>query len=186
MMQIFRDPSLLSKIRRELDGALKPSLIPGTSFDVEMLIQLRGLQSVYCETLGLNVDAYVMRYTACADLRIREWTFPRNKIILVTTSPGHTDKTLLNTGKPGEYPVDKFWAERFLVFMNKNHSGPIRVSGKKPPVRAHQDFSPDRDLGTAVPPPSQHSLQQEQRVTGFPSVDAKGSVQGDALRKEES
>ncbi|KAI4234769.1 MAG: hypothetical protein L6R40_006648 [Gallowayella cf. fulva] len=124
---IFSDPSLLSNIRTELKGAIVADE-PELRFDLTKLLQLPLLRSVYCETLRLNVDAYIMRYTDRADLHIGEWTFPKDSVVLTTTGPPHTDETVWNSGRSAEHPIEQFWAERFLVYPGDVYSGPIKAT----------------------------------------------------------
>ncbi|KAF4634134.1 hypothetical protein G7Y89_g3983 [Cudoniella acicularis] len=47
------------------------------------------------------------------------------KILSLPRLQAHTDRVAWNTGINNSYPVDKFWAERFLFYANDPDSGPI-------------------------------------------------------------
>ncbi|KAL8727056.1 MAG: hypothetical protein Q9166_006299 [cf. Caloplaca sp. 2 TL-2023] len=127
VIQVFRDVALLSRVRAEIKGAITATE-PNIQFDLDKLLQSPLLLSIYCETLRLNVDAYVMRYTDRADLHIENWTFPKESVVLTATTPAHTDETFWNTGPAGAHRVDQFWAERFLVYPGDSQSGPVKAS----------------------------------------------------------
>lgn len=125
-LEIFRDPALLSEVRSLLKSSFDATAFSEIRFDVEKLLKLPLLQSIYSETLRLRVQAYMMRYTDREDLQINEWLFPKQNVILISTVPAHTDKTFWNTGRDNAHPVDDFWAHRFLVYPHDPSSGPCK------------------------------------------------------------
>lgn len=136
ILEIFKDPVLLARVRSELNATFDSAALSDVAFDSDKLRELPLLHSVYAEVLRLRIWAYVPRYTARADLEINGWRFPKNSFILASTVPAHQDPTFWNT-RDGAHPVHKFWADRFLAYPNDPQSGPQRKTGPTPrkPVR---------------------------------------------------
>ena len=120
---VFRDNDVLTRVRADVEEALGPSVGTGDGIDVERLKCRPLLQSVYAESLRLNSTIYCSRYTGDQEVQVNEWTFPKNSILLIPTHSAHQDDTIWNT-KHGQFPLDKFWADRFLVYPGDLSSGP--------------------------------------------------------------
>lgn len=129
-LEIFKDPSLLSRARAELKTAFSPTDLFNANFSSKILVALPLFQSIYAETLRLRVRAYAVRYTGRSELQLNEWAFPKKSIILASTTPAHMDSTIWNT-KNGDHPVDSFWADRFLIYPNDPSSGPLKNKATK-------------------------------------------------------
>ncbi|KAF5869941.1 putative nacht and ankyrin domain protein [Botrytis fragariae] len=101
VIEIFKDPALLSRVRKELQGAsFDPESLASPHF-IHKLIQIPLLQSIYAE-----------------------WIFPKKTPILVPCGPAHHDAKVWNT-RNGEFPLDTFWADRFLLYPEDAVSGPM-------------------------------------------------------------
>ncbi|TGO52383.1 hypothetical protein BCON_0142g00090 [Botryotinia convoluta] len=123
-LETFKDPSVLERVRNELSGTFHDNTpIHRTAFTASQLQTLPLLQSVYAETLRLRVRAYAARYTDRKAFCIKKWFFPKKSVILVSTTEAHMDESFWNT-KSGMHPIDKFWADRFLVYEGDPTSGP--------------------------------------------------------------
>ncbi|MCJ1420221.1 hypothetical protein MMC32_006578 [Xylographa parallela] len=124
IMEIFKDPNLLHRVRNELETSFPDEdAILQMKFDSQTTKELPLLKSVYAETLRLRIHVYAVRYTGNEELHINTWRFPKEKVVLVATEPAHTDGTFWNT-KGGRYPVNQFWSDRFLIYPNDPQSGP--------------------------------------------------------------
>ena len=151
-LEIFRDPHLLFKIRHNVRSSLdSPAQSNHHPLDVEKLIRQPLLQSVYAETLRLRVHVYMTRCPERQNLEINGWTFPKDKVVLVSSTPAHLDENAWNCGPNDSQPLNKFWAERFLVYPNDPYSGP-----QKKKQQHKSDSSPIRD------PPTNHPETQQQ------------------------
>jgi cytochrome P450 len=84
------------------------------------------LQSIYSEELRLRNSASLSRTPINPTLRLGNWIFPKDKMIIVSSWHESRDHTVWNEGPVnGEvHPVDEFWAERFLVYPNDPSTGP--------------------------------------------------------------
>lgn len=145
-MEIFRDPALLSRVRSELRGSFHPVEISKAHFDIDKLLKNSLLQSIYSETLRLRIQMYIMRYTDREELRLNQWLFPKQSIVLVSTVPAQMDENVWNTGKDNANPVDKFWADRFLVYPDNPDSGPC----SKAATRVKPDSSIPQPVASSV------------------------------------
>ena len=125
IVEVFRDPLLLSRIRAELAAANVTDIT--SPEDIEKILALPLLQSVHSEVLRLRVEVQSVFTSATEEIRINEWRFPKKSLILVPTGPAHRDPNFWNT-RDGKYPLDTFWADRFLAYPNDPRSGPIRKS----------------------------------------------------------
>ncbi|KAK8107008.1 Pfs- NACHT and Ankyrin domain protein [Apiospora kogelbergensis] len=122
---IFKDPSLLQRVRGELT-------------DIPLL------QSIYAETLRLYNKIYIMVSSPHTDVPLGRWRLPRNSIGLLNSSISHRDPDVWNT-RDGRYPVDAFWADRFLIDPQDPASGPIN-----PAIREAQDHNRRRRSADAA------------------------------------
>ncbi|KAF3069066.1 hypothetical protein GL218_08062 [Daldinia childiae] len=121
-LHIFRDTSLRDRIRSSLDGVFDEA-----TWDIDMDKVLRKplLSSVYAETLRLHVQAYITRCSPHRDVGIASWWLPKNRVCMVNTYASHMDTSFWNT-RNGAFPVESFWAERFLIDPHDPFSGPVR------------------------------------------------------------
>ena len=92
-------------------------------FDVDQLLKVPLLQSVYAEVLRLRMHFYLIRMPDRTDMKIRDWIIPRQKVICISTTAAHMDPKTWNT-EDNKYPADVFWGERFLRYP-KDSSNPI-------------------------------------------------------------
>lgn len=121
-LEIFKDPVLLARVRQSILSALESR--EELRFDVKKLETNPILQSVYAEILRLHTQAYVARLSPHSDLLINGWKLPRNQISIIASYTAHMDTNVWNT-KNGLYPLDTFWADRFLIHPDDPTSGPL-------------------------------------------------------------
>ncbi|MCJ1270046.1 hypothetical protein MMC22_009940 [Lobaria immixta] len=121
IIEVFRDRSLLSRVRAELATVHFQGIT--SREDIDKLLSLPLLQSIYAEMLRLRVETQTVLSSDREDIRINEWQFPKKTLILVPCGAAHRDLSFWNT-KEGEHPVDQFWADRFLIYPDDRRSGP--------------------------------------------------------------
>lgn len=68
-----------------------------------------------------------MRSPERDNIKINNWILPRGEVVLVATTPAHMDEEVWNTGQANEHPVNRFWADRFLIYHADPRSGPRKV-----------------------------------------------------------
>ncbi|KAL0264062.1 Multidrug resistance protein [Diplodia seriata] len=127
-LDVFRDPDILARVRREVEQCRDSSTECGLDMDALMRSPL--LQAVYAETLRLRVHAYITLFAEREELRIggNRWSIPPKTMVLVATTPAHLDGDAWNTGLGGRHSVDTFWADRFLVVSgDEERYGPMKM-----------------------------------------------------------
>jgi cytochrome P450 len=145
----MEDPEVFYRVRNALKESFGSTVIAEVNFDIDKLLKVPLLESIYCETLRLRIQMYIMRYTDQNELRIDRWIFPKKSIVLVSTVPAHTDKRVWNTGDGGAHPVEKFWADRFLVYPDDPDSDPCRKAAA--PTKGEQVRPPHATASTGPP-----------------------------------
>jgi cytochrome P450 len=128
IIEIFRDPNLLARIRAELN-TVQESPEDHCRW-IEELMTLPLLQSVYAEVLRLRTDVQTVFRNNRDDIRINEWVIPKKNLLLVPTRPAHRDLSYWNT-RQGQYPLDRFWSDRFLAYPGDAQSGPTLQSHRR-------------------------------------------------------
>jgi len=84
------------------------------SFDLPKLLKKPLLQAVLAETLRLRVNGFLVRRPMREDLKIHEWSIPKDRFCLTSSTPGHMDPKVWCNGPGAEHPVTEFWPGRFL------------------------------------------------------------------------
>ncbi|KAK4234050.1 cytochrome P450 [Achaetomium macrosporum] len=125
-LHIFRCPGLAARVRASLlaNEAVDPDRLDVVDME-RVLYHQPLLSSCYAETLRLHLQAYVTRASAHRAVELAGWVLPRGKVCMVNTYASHMDEGFWNT-KGGEHPVDRFWAERFIIDPADEESGPVR------------------------------------------------------------
>ena len=121
IIEVFRDHDLLSRVRGELKTTTLKGITSGR--DIEKLLSLPLLQSICAELLRLRVATQAVFSSHRGDIQINQWRIPKDSLVIVTTGAAHRDPGFWNT-KNGQHPLDRFWADRFLVYPGDPQSGP--------------------------------------------------------------
>ncbi len=119
--EVFKDKGLLSRVREELAAAEFCGIT--SNKDIEKLLAVPLLQSIYSELLRLRVKVQTIFSSDREDMRINEWRIPKNSLVVVPVGEAHRDSTFWNT-RNGDHPLDHFWADRFLTYPGDSQSGP--------------------------------------------------------------
>lgn len=119
IVEIIRDPALLSRVRSVIDSYRIPSCEPtGVDFDYATLCTDPLLQSIYAETLRLHVASFVMRGPSHDHFFVQGKFIPKDAIMLLSSYNAQTDPRGWSSFFSDAHPIDRFWAERFLVPLN--------------------------------------------------------------------
>ena len=116
VLEVFRDPSLLAKVRKEAEGCLVASQSVYPSFDLPSLCSRPLLQSIYTETLRLYVSTSMIRSPENADIKLGTWIIPKGALIMIPSFFVHHNQALWSAGSDASRSVEKFWPERFLRY----------------------------------------------------------------------
>lgn len=129
LVEVFRSPSLLLRVRSEVENCLIQSSTAEMAFDIPKLCNNPLLQSIYAETLRLRVWHFAIRSPDRADLNVGDWLFPKNKLIAISSYTAHMDEAAWNTGSDEDpHRIEDFWADRFLIYPGDGASGPLKKS----------------------------------------------------------
>lgn len=179
ILEVFRRPLLLLRVRSEVESCLIQSSTAEIAFDITKLCNNPLLQSIYAETLRLRVWHFAIRSPDRGDLTVGDWLFPKNKLIAISSYTAHMDKTTWNTGSDEDpHPIEDFWADRFLIYPGDSTSGPLKTSSMPPDERQKSEsqdgprFSTEGLAGIWIPYgggqricPGRHFAKQEIIVT---------------------
>ncbi|RAL08033.1 cytochrome P450 [Aspergillus homomorphus CBS 101889] len=137
---IFHDSTLARELRSRLQECIRPDT-DGVQCNMEKLAKEPLLLSMYAETLRFGVQIHVPRCSPHQPLNLADKIIPANKLLLINTALAHTDEEVWNT-RDGQYPLNTFWAQRFLVDPADPRSGPLKPSRFAKQLRtAHPDSS---------------------------------------------
>ncbi|KAF9785662.1 hypothetical protein IL306_004791 [Fusarium sp. DS 682] len=132
VVEFLRDPELFERLESEVAESQTPPEGKSTApmFDLEKLCSMPVSQAVYAEVLRLRVFVLIMR-KAKRDLDFAGWSIKKGERVCAASITGAFDDRIWNTGTVQDpHPLNKFWADRFLVYPNDPSSGPL----KSPPV----------------------------------------------------
>ncbi|PGH00652.1 hypothetical protein AJ80_09142 [Polytolypa hystricis UAMH7299] len=112
LIEMVRNPSLLQRIRSEVQTAMVPGKESSSALavDIEKLSSLPLLNSVYNECLRLRSSIPISRRLR-VDVEIDGYTLKANNFILAPSWVSHINEDVwAHSG----HPASEFWAERFL------------------------------------------------------------------------
>ena len=142
-LHTLMDPALTQRVRKEVDACVLPSADGTMSqprFDFTKLTASPLLQSIYAETLRLYIANLVTRTPIGSDLRVGRWSFPKDRIIFLNGTMLGQAPQVWNAGPPDDpHPLDKFWADRFIVYPEDPKSGPQNPSVSRDEKRRMDD-----------------------------------------------
>lgn len=140
---ILQDKTLLKRVRHELREYMGDRTVH--EVDPHQLGRdIPLLSSIYAETMRVHIKIYSVYSSPHEDVHLGKWTLPKGGLALVNSAPSHMDTSFWNT-KNGQYPVDTFWADRFIVDPADPESGPIDPEFRKTlnrPEKNREDMKP--------------------------------------------
>lgn len=153
---MYRDAPVLDEIR----GSVANSMEPGNKtlkFDIKCLEKIPLLVALYAETLRFGVQIHIPRCAAHQNLCINNKLIPQGKLVLVNTWLAHMDEDVWNT-RDGEFPLDTFWARRFLVDPKDERSGPVR-SRRQNTLASSANAKREREYGSSAQSGERFSIE---------------------------
>jgi hypothetical protein len=153
---ILQDKTLLKRVRHELREYLGDRSLH--EIDIHQLgREIPLLASIYAEVMRVHIKIYSAYSSPHEDVHLGKYTLPKGGLALVNSAPSHMDESFWNT-KGGLYPVDTFWADRFIIDPADPESGPINPEYRRSLNRAEKKregmnpyFSLDGCEGAWVP-----------------------------------
>lgn len=88
-----------------------------TEFHITTLVNSPRLQSVYAEVLRMRIALLLNRTPVHTEAQLGPWRLKRGQFIVMSTQHAAYDDEAWGPRRmqDGRYPLDQFWAERFLV-----------------------------------------------------------------------
>lgn len=131
--EALQQPDILSHALTEVaesQSRITPDMNASTRIDSLCSIPL--LQSMYAETLRLYTSLFSLRSASHASFTFCDFKIPKDELVAVDSRVAAMDSNAWNTGTltadaDTPHPLNRFWAERFLVFPDDPTSGPLRV-----------------------------------------------------------
>ncbi|KAG9241617.1 cytochrome P450 [Calycina marina] len=150
IVEVFKDKVLLARVRAELATVNFHGV--HAKEDVDLLLGIPLLQSIYAEVLRLRVEVVHLFHSKHEDIQLKEWKIPKSHLSVIETYSAHKNADFWNT-RDGQYPLDTFWADRFLIYPNDPSSGPLKKSQRELKSKAAETMSPGKpffkESGTA-------------------------------------
>ena len=117
---------------------------------------------MYAETLRLTVRIIPTRVPVVPSMNLNGWVFPKGQVVGCSSSIESMDTSIWSTGENNEHPLEKFWAERFMIYSDLEGSGPLKKprkakSGVKLDGKLEQHGDTKHDKSTQTQP--QFSLE---------------------------
>lgn len=91
-------------------------------YDIDRLLDQPVLQAIYAETLRLRINGFLIRYPSKEDLKIYDWSIPKNHLVFTCSTPGHMNPEIWCGGSNTGHPVNEFWPGRFLKYSEDQRS----------------------------------------------------------------
>jgi cytochrome P450 len=108
MIELIKDPSLFRA--KVLEAIIVDTVTWKHNFDIQKLLALPILQSVYTESLRLHVSINITR-ELLQPMVLDGFKLSQGAILQTSTKPSHYDETIW--AKEG-HPASEFWAERHV------------------------------------------------------------------------
>ena len=126
MFELAKDPEFLSRIRAEATASMPQPNGPKSALDDGHLFPQPLMHSSYAEVLRLHTYNLLVTMVTHDDFTFREWNFPKDQLVALSTYTAHMDSRVWNTRSGNtERPLKKFWAKRFLIHKFDSRSGPL-------------------------------------------------------------
>jgi len=124
LMELNKDPELLRAVREEVASAFVTDSVTGErTLDVQKVVMLPLLQSLFTEVLRLRVSMIIMRVVE-EPMSIGGVDIAKGSLIHAYSRIAHTDE---DTWGAQEHPASEFWAERHIKYVEeKDKTGQLR------------------------------------------------------------
>lgn len=177
LIEVYKDRELLSRVLPELQAGIVSPVDQDPSeplrFDLSPILASPLLQSIYAEVLRMRISLMVTRMPERGDFKYGPWKFKHGAYIALPSAyVGYHEGAWAAHTKDGEQPIDKFWAERFLVpgveEADKSNKKSKKSTAEKGPNATKMQFSTEHVEGIWTPYgggalmcPGRHLAKQE-------------------------
>jgi cytochrome P450 len=125
LMELNKDPALLKAVREEVASAFVTDSATGTrTLDIQNVLSLPLLQSLFTEILRLRVSMVIMRVVE-QPMTIGDVKIAKGSLIHAYSRVAHTNEDTWGTS---QHPADQFWAERHIKYVEeRDQTGLLRT-----------------------------------------------------------
>jgi cytochrome P450 len=117
IIEIFRHPEILAEVRREAKSCITGRQGGTPKFDMDRLIRLPWVQTVYAENLRLRIHDAMLRKTS-ETVNLNGWLIPKNEIIVTCSTTAHVNLDVWSATERGSHPTFEFHPARSLQLMD--------------------------------------------------------------------
>lgn len=102
---------------------------------------------MYAAALRFYTSLFALRSAAHEDFKLGNFSNIKDELLTVDSRVAAMNKAIWNTGPTttspeGAYPLDVFWAERFLMYPHDPTSGPLRFDISLPKAASSSSTEP--------------------------------------------
>lgn len=124
LIHVANNVELTKRVREDVVSRLSQGSL--ADIDLKGLSNSPIISSIYAETLRLHVQTFTVVSSPIENISLGKFWLPRGELGLVNSHLAHTDNEFWNT-KEDSFPLDTFWAERFLIDPADPSSGPSKL-----------------------------------------------------------
>jgi cytochrome P450 len=151
VFHVLSSSQLVSRVR---DCSEAGQIQESQTLDGTKLIRDPLMQSIFAEATRICVNG-LLPMTAEKDIDVGRWSIPRGSIILISSIIGATNPDVWNAGSQEEpHPLDRFWADRFVIYPDDPNSGPLRNPRKPSATREQQNEHASSNSITEIKEPT--------------------------------
>jgi hypothetical protein len=152
-LHVLQDRALKRRVRGELQNMCSEATL-STLASKELTHNVL-LSSIYAETCRKYITVFIPVIPRYGDLDLGRWRTPQSSYGLINSAVAQMNPDVWND-REGAYPVDSFWADRFIVDPSDPLSGPVRPEnrakyGVKPGDATQPYFSTEGLEGSWIP-----------------------------------
>lgn len=155
--QALQQPDVLSQALTEVaESQSRSTLDINATMQIDSLCRMPLLQSMYAETLRLYTSLFSLRSASHTSFAFGDFIIPKDELVAVDSRVAAMDSNVWNTGTltadaDAPHPLDRFWADRFLVVPDDRTSGPLRVHPAGPKTSVPGSSAPLHGNGRDTP-----------------------------------
>lgn len=102
--------------------------------DIHLLSKNPLMQSIYAEVLRMRAHMFIVRVPQYKTMKVGDWIVEKGSTVFSSSTVAHMDDTVWNQGKNNQYPLDTFWADRFIKVEDNPESGPRKPNSSQCPA----------------------------------------------------
>ena len=128
IIEIMKDPSLLQAVRDEVTTTYVTDPETGRhTLDIQKLVTLPLLQSVFTEVLRLHMNFNIIRH-AKEPVTMDGYIVRKGAMLQAPMMAAHYDESVWGTA---DHPASQFWAERHIKYVEEKNENTGQISHRR-------------------------------------------------------